>query len=76
MVNIGDVKILFEPRNDGESDLEFVDKVVGGVVPRNFIPAVEKGLRDCIKHGILAGYPVIGLRATLHDGSYTSCRFF
>ena len=66
----GDVKILFEPRNDGESDLEFVDKVVGGVVPRNFIPAVEKGLRDCIKHGILAGYPVIGLRATLHDGSY------
>ena len=66
----GDVKILFEPRNDGEKDLEFVDKVVGGVVPRNFIPAVEKGLRDCIKHGILAGYPVIGLRATLHDGSY------
>ena len=66
----GDVKILFEPRNDGKSELEFIDKVVGGVVPRNFIPAVEKGLRDCIKHGILAGYPVIGLRATLHDGSY------
>lgn len=66
----GDVKIIFEPRNDGEKDLEFVDKVVGGAVPRNFIPAVEKGLRDCIKHGVLAGYPVIGLRATLHDGSY------
>ena len=66
----GDVKILFEPRNDGEKDLEFVDKVVGGVVPRNFIPAVEKGLKDCMKHGVLAGYPVIGLRATLHDGSY------
>lgn len=66
----GDVKILFEPRNDGEKDLEFVDKVVGGVVPRNFIPAVEKGLRECIKHGVLAGYPVIGLKATLHDGSY------
>ena len=66
----GDVKILFEPRNDGESELEFVDKVVGGVVPRNFIPAVEKGLQECIKHGVLAGYPVIGLRATLHDGSY------
>ena len=44
----GDVKIKFEPRNDGELDLEFVDKVVGGAVPRNFIPAVEKGLRDCI----------------------------
>ncbi|MDS0528177.1 elongation factor G [Clostridium sp. SHJSY1] len=66
----GDVKILFEARSDGEKDLEFVDKVVGGAVPRNFIPAVEKGLRDCIRHGVLAGYPVIGLRATLHDGSY------
>lgn len=65
-----DIKILFEARSDGERDLEFVDKVVGGAVPRNFIPAVEKGLRDCIKHGVLAGYPVIGLRATLHDGSY------
>ena len=66
----GDVKILFEARSDGESELEFVDKVVGGAVPRNFIPAVEKGLRDCIKHGVLAGYPVIGLKATLHEGSY------
>lgn len=66
----GDVKIKFEPRVDGVDDLEFVDEVVGGVVPRNFIPAVEKGLRDCIKQGVLAGYPVIGLRATLHDGSY------
>jgi len=66
----GDVKIIFEPRKDGEKDLEFVDKVVGGAVPRNFIPAVEKGLRDCIKHGVLAGYPVIGLKATLYDGSY------
>lgn len=66
----GDVKIKFERRHDGEDDLEFVDKVVGGAVPRNFIPAVEKGLKDCIKHGVLAGYPVIGLKATLHDGSY------
>lgn len=66
----GDVKIKFEPRNDGENDLEFVDKVVGGVVPRNFIPAVEKGLRECMDKGVLAGYPVVGLRATLHDGSY------
>ncbi|MEG1003655.1 MAG: elongation factor G [Clostridium sp.] len=66
----GDVKIKFERRHDGDDTLEFVDKVVGGVVPRNFIPAVEKGLKDCIKHGVLASYPVIGLKATLHDGSY------
>lgn len=66
----GDVKIKFERRYDGNDELEFIDKVVGGVVPRNFIPAVEKGLKDCIKHGVLAGYPVIELKATLHDGSY------
>lgn len=66
----GDVKIKFEPRNDGEDGLQFVDQVVGGVVPRQYIPAVEKGLKDCISHGVLAGYPVIRLKATLHDGSY------
>ena len=66
----GDVKIKFEPRNDGEFDLDFVDKVVGGAVPRNFIPAVEKGLRECISSGVLAGYPVVGVKATLYDGSY------
>lgn len=65
----GDVWIKFEPRNDGD-ELEFVDQVVGGVVPRQYIPAVEKGLKDCVKHGVLAGYPVIRLRAILHDGSY------
>ncbi|MCM1989605.1 elongation factor G [Oceanirhabdus seepicola] len=66
----GDVKILFEPRIDGEDELLFKEKVVGGVVPRGYIPAVEKGLKDCIKKGVLAGYPVIRLKATLHDGSY------
>ncbi|WP_224035387.1 elongation factor G [Clostridium gelidum] len=66
----GDVVIKFEARSDGVEDLEFIDNVVGGAVPRNFIPAVEKGLRDCISHGVLAGCPVIGLRAILHDGSY------
>lgn len=65
----GDVWIKFEPRLDGE-ELLFVDEVVGGVVPRNFIPAVEKGLKECLHHGVLAGYPVIRLKATLHDGSY------
>jgi elongation factor G len=65
----GDVKIKFEPRYDGE-DLQFVDEVVGGVVPRQYIPAVEKGLKECVTHGVLAGYPVIRLKATLHDGSF------
>ncbi|MGL4452810.1 MAG: elongation factor G [Sarcina sp.] len=66
----GDVKIKFEPRDDGGEGLEFIDKVVGGVVPRNYIPAVEKGLLDCMKTGVLGGFPVIALKATLHDGSY------
>ena len=64
----GDVWVEFEPC-DAE-DLEFCEKVVGGAVPRNFYPAVEKGIRDCIKHGTIAGYPMVGLRATLVDGSY------
>ena len=51
-------------------DFEFVDAVVGGVVPRNFIPSVEKGLRENIVKGVLAGYPMVGLRAKLYDGSY------
>jgi elongation factor G len=66
----GDVRIKFEPRNDDENDMQFIDQVVGGAVPRQYIPAVEKGLRECIQHGVLAGYPVIKLKATLYDGSY------
>ena len=66
----GDVKMIFEPRADGQEELLFVDKVVGGAVPRNYIPAVEKGLREAIQEGVLAGYPVIKLQATLYDGSY------
>ena len=65
----GDVKIKFEANNSDE-DFKFVDQVVGGSVPRNFIPAVEKGLRECLNKGVLAGYPVIKLQATLYDGSY------
>ncbi|MDR2655678.1 MAG: elongation factor G [Oscillospiraceae bacterium] len=64
----GDVVIEFEP-HDGE-DLIFEERVVGGAVPKNFFPAVEKGLRESIKKGVLAGYPVVGLRAVLVDGSY------
>lgn len=48
----------------------FEEKVFGGAVPKNFFPAVEKGLQDCVSHGVLAGYPVVGLKATLVDGSY------
>lgn len=68
----GDVVIKFEPRSDEKEELQFVDEVVGGSVPRQYIPAVEKGLKECVCHGILAGYPVINLKATLHDGSYHS----
>ena len=64
----GDVWIEFEPCDC--EDLEFAERVVGGAVPKGFFPAVEKGLRDCIKKGPLAGYPVVGLKATLYDGSY------
>ncbi len=64
----GDVWIEFEPcESEG---LEFGERVVGGSVPKGFFPAVEKGLRECIQKGPLAGYPVVGLKATLYDGSY------
>lgn len=64
--------IEFEPITDGSADFEFVDKIVGGVVPKQYIPAVEKGLRESMEHGVLAGYPVVGIRCTLYDGSYHS----
>lgn len=66
----GDVWIEFEPLFDSTESFEFVDKVVGGVVPRNYIPAVEKGLRESLSRGVLAGFPMVNLRATLYDGSY------
>lgn len=65
----GDVWIRFEPQFETE-DLVFSEEVFGGSVPRNFFPAVEKGLRDSINRGVLAGYPVVNLKATLYDGSY------
>ena len=66
----GHVFVKFEPTADPNDNFEFVDQVVGGAVPRNFIPAVEKGLAECMSTGVLAGYPVTGVRATLYDGSY------
>lgn len=63
----GHCKVRFEPF---DGDFEFGDEVVGGAVPKQYIPAVEKGLRECLSRGVLAGYPVTGVRAVLYDGSY------
>lgn len=64
----GDVFIEFEPFDTEE--LVFEERVVGGAVPKNFFPAVEKGLRESMQKGVLAGYPMVGVKATLFDGSY------
>ena len=64
----GDVWMRFEP-GDTEA-LQFCEEGVGGAVPKNYFPAVEKGLRESVQHGVLAGYPVVNLKATLFDGSY------
>lgn len=65
----GVVNMRFEPLDDGE-DFEFVNAIVGGVVPKEFIPAVEKGTREAMHHGVLAGYPMTGVKATLFFGKY------
>lgn len=66
----GDVHIEFEPSGDMEKPFVFEEKIFGGSVPRNFFPAVEKGIAECVIKGPVAGYPVVGLKATLVDGSY------
>ena len=67
----GHVWIKFEPGEDRSADkLEFVNGIVGGVVPKEYVPAVGKGIEEQMKNGILAGYPLLGLKATLFDGSY------
>ena len=65
----GVVQMRFEPADEG-TDFEFVNAIVGGVVPKEYIPAVEKGLREAMVHGVLAGYPMVGIKATLYDGKY------
>lgn len=65
----GHVLLELEPLDNGK-DFEFTDRVVGGAVPRNFFPAVEKGIRDALAEGPIAGFPVVNVRATLYDGSY------
>jgi elongation factor G len=65
----GDTWLRIEPLTRG-GGFEFVDDIFGGAIPRNFIPSVEKGVRECMKRGIYAGYPVVDLKVTLYDGSY------
>jgi elongation factor G len=67
----GHVWIKFEPAEDaGAEGLEFVNEIVGGTVPREYIPAIEKGISEQMQNGVLAGYPLLGLKATLFDGSF------
>ncbi|MDR1532309.1 MAG: elongation factor G [Clostridiales bacterium] len=66
----GDVHMEFEPSNDLATPYVFEEKIFGGAVPRQYFPAVEKGIQECVKAGPLAAYPVVGIKATLVDGSY------
>jgi elongation factor G len=67
----GHVWVRFEPADDPDAEgLVFVNEVVGGTVPREYVPAVEKGISEQMQNGVLAGYPLLGLKATLFDGSY------
>lgn len=65
----GHVVVKVEPLERGKG-LEFVDKLVGGSIPREYVPAVEKGVKEAVESGILAGYPLVDIRVTLHDGSF------
>ncbi|WXL26482.1 elongation factor G [Ectopseudomonas mendocina] len=62
--------IRFAPADEGQEGLEFANEVVGGVVPKEYIPAIQKGIEEQMKNGVVAGYPLIGLKATVFDGSY------
>ena len=67
----GHVWVRFEPAEDSSAEgLEFVNAIVGGIVPREYIPAVNKGIEEQMQNGVLAGYPLLGLKATLYDGSF------
>ena len=67
----GHVWVRFEPAEDESSDnLEFVNEIVGGVVPKEYIPAIQKGIEEQMQNGVIAGYPLLGLKATVYDGSF------
>ena len=72
----GHVKMTFEPSGDLETPFVFEQIVVGGAVPKNYFPAVEKGLQESVASGPLAAYPVVGVKAVLYDGSYHPGGFF
>ena len=65
----GDVWVRFEPNEPGKG-FEFIDEIKGGVVPQEYRPAVQKGIRETLDGGVIAGYPVVDVKATLYDGSY------
>jgi len=64
------IKVRFEPKGDAESDFEFVEEIKGGSVPREYIPGVQKGIESVLASGPIAGFPVLGMKATLIDGAY------
>merc|ERR1712070_916857 len=64
------IKIKFEPKSDAESDFEFMGEIKGGVVPKEYIPGVQKGIESVLSSGPIAGFPVLGMKATLVDGAY------
>ena len=66
----GHVWLKIEPLTDSDENYEFVNNIVGGVVPREYIPAVDKGIQEAMQSGVIAGYPVVDIKATLYDGSY------
>ncbi|WP_457670681.1 elongation factor G [Thiolapillus sp.] len=66
----GHVWLKIEPLTDSEENYEFVNNIVGGVVPREYIPAVDKGIQEAMQSGVIAGYPVVDVKVTLYDGSY------
>jgi elongation factor G len=66
----GHVWLKIEPLTGSEENYEFVNNIVGGVVPREYIPAVDKGIQEAMQSGVIAGYPVVDIKATLYDGSY------
>ena len=67
----GHVWLKIEPYQGEEGEIyEFIDEIVGGVVPREYIPAVDKGIQEQMQNGVIAGYPLIGVKATLYDGSF------
>ncbi len=66
----GHVRIKFEPKLDLEEGLEFINEIVGGSIPKEYIPAIEKGVAEQMQNGVLAGFPLLGLKATLYDGSF------